>query len=86
MSAVISETAKEVTFRFVCACEECGAEGDLTLLKADAMQPFSCPEGCGAMYVPWRPNKVWQLRCVVMPHYAPAPASDMRGEGRGVKD
>jgi hypothetical protein len=65
----LSETPTEITFRFVCECEDCDAEGDLTLDKADGMKPFGCPEGCGATYVPWKYNGHWQLKCVVLPCY-----------------
>lgn len=59
-----------IVFQFVCECEECGAEGDLTLDVKDGMKPFNCPEGCGAVYVPWQnPLNLnrWELNAVVMP-------------------
>jgi hypothetical protein len=70
-SKFLSETAAEIKFWFVCACEDCDAEGELGMLKRDGMKPFNCPEGCGAVYVPYRPSLQWQLRCVVLPQYFP---------------
>ena len=61
-----------IHFRFVCECEECGAEGDLTLEVKDGMKPFNCPEGCGAVYVPWQNPlnfKRWELKAVVLPMF-----------------
>jgi hypothetical protein len=64
--------AEHIVFKYVCECEECGAEGDLTLDVKDGMRPFNCPEGCGAVYVPWK-NPLnfnrWELNAVVMPMF-----------------
>lgn len=59
------ETPTEISFHFFCVCEDCGAEGDLTLDKADGYKPFNCPEGCGCVYVPWQNADKWELTCVV---------------------
>ena len=66
---------KKIHFKFVCECEECGAEGDLTLLVKDGMKPFNCPERCGAVYAPWK-NPLhlgrWELKAVVLPVFGVA--------------
>ena len=59
------ETDDEIMFHFV--CEGCESEGELALKKKDGMQPFGCPEDCGAQYVPWKFQGIWHLRCVVLP-------------------
>lgn len=59
---------------FLCECEECGAKGHMALDVKDGMKPFNCPEGCGAVYVPWKnPLNLnrWELNAVVMPLFAP---------------
>lgn len=66
------DPSKIVFSPFRCECEECDAEGDLELLTAEGHKPFDCPEGCGAVYVPWR-NPMnfnrWELKAVVMPMF-----------------
>lgn len=69
MSKFISEDADNILFDFKCECSECDAEGKLGLKKADGMKPFNCPEGCGAVYVPWQFNGKWNLKAVVMPFF-----------------
>lgn len=76
----LRENRKEITFHFRCECEDCDADGELTLLKADGMRPFNCPEGCGAVYVPWRPQHIWILRCVIKPSYWPRAAGPSEHE------
>ena len=71
MSQFLHETPTEIAFHFVCECDDCDADGDLTLMKEDGMTPFGCPEGCGAKYVPWKYLGKWQLKCVVKPYYFP---------------
>ncbi|MBN1535217.1 MAG: hypothetical protein JW908_00690 [Anaerolineales bacterium] len=55
------------TFHFI--CEGCGAEGELEIPKGS--NTFSCPEGCGAVYVQWinslNDKPVPDLKCVVRP-------------------
>lgn len=71
MSRMLRETKDRTVWKFV--CEGCGAEGQLELFKRDGMKLFGCPEGCGATYVPWKPDgEHWQLRCVVKPYFAAA--------------
>lgn len=71
VTRMLRETKDRTVWKFV--CEGCGAEGELGLFKRDGMKPFGCPEGCGATYVPWKPDgKRWQLRCVVKPYFAEA--------------
>ena len=67
MSKLISEDENRIIFDFKCECSECGASGKLTLMKKDGMKPFGCPEGCGAVYVPWQFGGAWKLQSVVMP-------------------
>jgi len=57
-----NETQTAATFHFQCSC---GADGDLTLQKADGYKTFGCPEGCGNTYVPYQGPLRWMLRCVV---------------------
>lgn len=54
-------------FDFV--CPGCGGEGELGL-RTDDFKPFGCPEGCGATFVMWRPDKNPAIRCVVQPVFA----------------
>jgi hypothetical protein len=64
--------AEDIDFDYVCECNDCGAEGALSLKVKDGMKPFACPEGCGTTYVPWRnPLNLnrWELKVVVMPVY-----------------
>lgn len=65
-STFLRESETELFFYFVCK-GECGAEGELGLLKEEGMKPFGCPEGCGATYVPWNDRGLWRLECVVLP-------------------
>lgn len=69
MSKFVRETKTQIFFDFKCECSECGAEGKLGLYKKDGMNPFNCPEGCGAVYVPWQFQGKWQLKSVVMPFF-----------------
>jgi hypothetical protein len=73
-STFVNETADEISFHFV--CDGCGAEGDLTLAKADGHKSFGCPEGCGATYVPWKYLGEWKLECVVCPIFEKGDAWD----------
>jgi hypothetical protein len=58
-------------FEFVCA--GCQAEGEIGIPREDGMQPFGCPEGCGATYVRWYPNVARPaLKCVVQPYFGTA--------------
>lgn len=82
MSELTGENDKEITFHFICECEDCDADGDLTLLKEDGMKPFGCPEGCGATYVPWKYRGKWQLKCVVLPQYYPSGVAATDREGK----
>lgn len=52
------------SYHFVCPC---GADGTLTVPINDR-KPFPCPEGCGRVYVQWRPaDRAPVLTCVVYP-------------------
>jgi len=59
-------------FDFNCSC---GAAGELGVATENAMEPFGCPEGCGATYVRWRPDKIPALKCVVQPVYLVCPSN-----------
>ena len=74
------ETDEDIFFEYVCECEDCEARGEIGLLKENGMQPFDCPEGCGATYVPWKYNGRWQLKCVVLPQYFPSGAGGRDAE------
>lgn len=63
----------EIVFDFKCVVPECGAEGELGLQASDGSRPFNCPEGCGAVYAPFRMGGIWRLKCVVEPVFG-APA------------
>jgi hypothetical protein len=65
-SKILRQTPTQVVWEFV--CEACGEQGELTLEKADGMQAFGCPEGCGATYVPW--TEQGRLVCVCRPVFA----------------
>lgn len=59
----------EMVFTFV--CPGCGAEGELGIPRYLMYHVVDCPEGCGARFVPWKPNELPALRCVVCPMPAP---------------
>lgn len=82
-SKVIRQTATEEVWHF--CCEACGAEGELTLQKADGMKSFGCPEGCGATYVPCR-TVGRKLICVVLPFFrVPTPAETLEATAEAVR-
>src|SRR5687768_14244629 len=58
----VETTAEGDRFHFV--CEGCESEGELTI--PPDLPSFNCPEGCGAVYVPWK-NPEPALMCVVKP-------------------
>jgi hypothetical protein len=60
-------------FNFVCT--GCQSEGEIGIPREDGMQPFGCPEGCGATYVRWYPKaegNIPALKCVVQPYFGTA--------------
>jgi hypothetical protein len=66
MSQYLRTTNGSDVFDF--CCKGCGAEYELAIPTSDGMEPFGCPEGCGATYVRWRPDgKEPALQCVVQP-------------------
>lgn len=60
----VSRDGDLVYFDF--ACPSCHTEGSLGIDSREGMDPFDCPEGCGSVFVPWKPNgSTWEIRCVV---------------------
>ncbi len=59
-----SENGNDI-FNFICV--GCQSAGELSIPQSAGMQPFGCPEGCGATYVCWRPGETPVLKCVVQP-------------------
>ena len=47
-------------------CLGCGCWGTLGVRTTDR-DPIGCPEGCGATYILWIPNKTPVLNCVCKP-------------------
>lgn len=53
-------------WHFACVC--CGSQGELDIPVRERLQPFGCPEGCGATYVAYTGVTGRQeLMCVVRP-------------------
>jgi hypothetical protein len=47
-------------------CPGCGAEGELGI-KMGESGTISCPNGCGAIFLPWDDEGIYKLTCVVCP-------------------
>ena len=49
-------------------CPACEAEGDITL--PNEVVRFGCPDDCGAVFVKYRGDVGWAIRCVVRPVFS----------------
>jgi hypothetical protein len=78
----VTETRREGSMHyFAFVCPGCGAEGELGIDTRDGYTPFGCPEGCGAMFMPWEHpgTSKWKLTCVVCPVFEDDPAYEQPG-------
>ena len=69
--SIVGQKRQRIRFHFKCECPDCDADG-MMLLDPKEQGTVACPEGCGAVYLPWQNpmhRNRWELKNVVMPHY-----------------